>query len=82
MMSSATPEQRLEELGFVLPPPAAAVPISARAITGNPYDLGQPALARRQLAYPGKNGHELSGEDGYKCCQLRASMHAHCAMGG
>ena len=36
MMSSATPEQHLEELGLVLPPPAAAVANYVPwAITGN-----------------------------------------------
>ena len=72
MMSSATPEQRLEELGLVLPPPAAAVANYVPwAITGNLImTSGNLPWRDGKLAYTGKIGRELSGEDGYKCCQL------------
>jgi enamine deaminase RidA (YjgF/YER057c/UK114 family) len=72
MMSSSTPEQRLVELGFVLPPPAAAVANYVPwAITGNLImTSGNLPWRDGKLAYTGKIGRELSGEDGYKCCQL------------
>ena len=71
-MTSATPEQRLEELGLVLPPPAAAVANYVPwAITGNLImTSGNLPWRDGKLAYTGKIGRELSGEDGYKCCQL------------
>ena len=71
-MTSATPEQRLEELGLALPPAAAAVANYVPwAITGNlVMTSGNLPWLNGKLAYVGKIGRELSGEDGYKSCQL------------
>lgn len=67
-----TPEQRIEELGLVLPPPAGAVANYVPwAITGNlVMTSGNLPWRDGRLAYAGKIGRELSGEDGYLSCQL------------
>ena len=60
-----TPEERIAKLGLTLPPAAGAVANYVPwAITGNlPWQDGK-------LAYVGRIGREISGEDGYKSCQL------------
>ena len=71
-MTDKTPEQRLAELGHVLPPAAAAVANYVPwAISGNLImTSGNLPWRDGNLAYVGKIGRELSGEEGYVCCQL------------
>src|SRR5580658_9292981 len=71
-MTAKTPEQRIADLGLSLPPaPAAVANYVPWVITGNLL-MTSGNLPRRdgKLAYIGKIGHEISGEDGYKSCQL------------
>ena len=67
-----TPEDRIVQLGLVLPPAAGAVANSVPwAITGNLLmTSGNLPWRDGKLAYAGKIGRELSGEDGYSSCQL------------
>lgn len=67
-----TPEDRIREVGLVLPPPAAAVANYVPwAITGNlVMTSGNLPWRDGRLAYVGKIGRELSGEEGYLSCQL------------
>src|SRR5262245_3381940 len=71
-MSAKTPEQRIADLGLSLPAAAAAVANYAPwVITGNlVMTSGNLPWRDGKLAYVGKIGRELSGEDGYKSCQL------------
>lgn len=67
-----TPEDRIAKLGLALPPPAAAVANYVPwAITGNlVMTSGNLPWRDGKLAYVGKIGREVSGEDGYLSCQL------------
>jgi enamine deaminase RidA (YjgF/YER057c/UK114 family) len=67
-----TPEQRIEKLGLKLPPAAGAVANYVPwAITGNlVMTSGNLPWRDGKLAYAGRIGRELTGEDGYKSCQL------------
>jgi enamine deaminase RidA (YjgF/YER057c/UK114 family) len=67
-----TPEQRIAELGLSLPPAAAAVANYVPwAITGNlVMTSGNLPWRDGKLAYVGKIGRELSGDEGYQSCQL------------
>ena len=67
-----TPEDRITEMGLGLPPAAAAVANYVPwAITGNVVmTSGNLPWRDGKLVYVGKIGRELSGEDGYKSCQL------------
>lgn len=67
-----TPEDRIAKLGLALPPPAAAVANYVPwAITGNlVMTSGNLPWRDGKLAYVGKIGREISGEDGYLSCQL------------
>lgn len=67
-----TPEQRIEKLGLKMPPPAAAVANYVPwAITGNLImTSGNLPWRDGVLAYKGRIGRELSGEQGYLSCQL------------
>jgi enamine deaminase RidA (YjgF/YER057c/UK114 family) len=71
-MSAKTPEQRIAELGLSLPPPAAAVAnYEPWVITGNlVMTSGNLPWRDGNLAYVGKIGREVSGEDGYASCRL------------
>ncbi len=71
-MPNPTPEDRIAAMGLTLPPPAAAVANYVPwAITGNLImTSGNLPWRDGKLAYTGKIGRELSGEEGYKCCQL------------
>lgn len=68
----ATPEQRLAKLGLTLPPAAGAVANYVPwAITGNLLmTSGNLPWVQGKIIYTGKIGRELTGEEGYKCCQL------------
>lgn len=67
-----TPEQRIEKMGLTLPKAAGAVANYVPwAITGNMVmTSGNLPWRNGTLAYVGRIGAELSGEDGYKSCQL------------
>ena len=67
----ATPEQRLAKLGLTLPPAAGAVANYVPwAITGNLLmTSGNLPWVQGKIIYTGKIGRELTGEEGYKCCQ-------------
>ncbi|MFT3671523.1 RidA family protein [Aestuariivirga sp.] len=67
-----TPEERIKELGLVLPPPAAAVANYVPwAVTGNlVMTSGNLPWRDGKLAYVGRIGRELSGDEGYLSCQL------------
>jgi enamine deaminase RidA (YjgF/YER057c/UK114 family) len=71
-MSAKTPEQRIAQLGLSLPPaPGAVANYVPWVITGNlVMTSGNLPWRDGKLAYIGKIGHEISGEDGYKSCQL------------
>jgi enamine deaminase RidA (YjgF/YER057c/UK114 family) len=71
-MTAKTPEQRIADLGLSLPPaPAAVANYVPWVITGNlVMTSGNLPWRDGKLAYIGKIGHEISGEDGYKSCQL------------
>jgi hypothetical protein len=71
-MTAQTPEQRLAELGLSLPPPAAAVANYAPWVVTGTLVMTSGNLPWRdgRLAYVGKIGREVSGEDGYLSCQL------------
>ena len=66
-----TPEERLADLGLSLPPPPGAVAnYEPWVITGNlVMTSGNLPWRDGKLAYVGKIGGEISGEDGYKSCQ-------------
>jgi len=67
-----TPEQRIAKLGLTLPPAAGAVANYVPwAITGNlVMTSGNLPWRDGKLAYAGRIGREISGDDGYKSCQL------------
>jgi enamine deaminase RidA (YjgF/YER057c/UK114 family) len=67
-----TPEQRIERMGLSLPEAAGAVANYVPwAISGNVVmTSGNLPWRDGKLAYVGRIGRELSGEDGYKSCQL------------
>jgi len=67
-----TPEERIKELGLVLPPPAAAVANYVPwAVTGNlVMTSGNLPWRDGKLAYVGRIGREHSGDEGYLSCQL------------
>ena len=67
-----TPEDRIKELGLVLPPPAAAVANYVPwAVTGNlVMTSGNLPWRDGKLAYTGRIGRELTGDEGYLSCQL------------
>jgi enamine deaminase RidA (YjgF/YER057c/UK114 family) len=67
-----TPEQRIEKLGLALPPAAGAVANYVPwAISGNVVmTSGNLPWRDGKLAYVGRIGRELSGDDGYRSCQL------------
>ena len=71
-MTAKTPEQRIADLGLSLPPAAGAVANYVPwAITGNlVMTSGNLPWRDGKLAYVGKIGLGISGEDGYKSCQL------------
>jgi enamine deaminase RidA (YjgF/YER057c/UK114 family) len=71
-MTTKTPEQRIGELGLSLPPAAGAVANYAPwVITGNlVMTSGNLPWRDGKLAFTGKIGDGISGEDGYKSCQL------------
>jgi enamine deaminase RidA (YjgF/YER057c/UK114 family) len=71
-MAHTTPEDRIAKLGLTLPAPAAAVANYVPwAITRDlVMTSGNLPWRDGKLAYTGKIGRELSGEDGYNCCQL------------
>jgi len=71
-MTAKTPEERIAELGLELPPPARAVANYVPwVITGNlVMTSGNLPWRDGKLAYVGKIGREISGDDGYKSCQL------------
>ena len=71
-MTAKTPEQRIADLGLSLPPaPAAVANYVPWVITGNlVMTSGNLPWRDGKLAYIGKIGDEISGEDGYKSCQL------------
>ena len=67
-----TPEQRIQKLGLTLPPAAGAVANYVPwAITGNlVMTSGNLPWRDGELAYVGRIGRELSGDEGYLSCQL------------
>lgn len=67
-----TPEDRIKVLGLVLPPPAAAVANYVPwAMTANlVMTSGNLPWRDGKLAYVGRIGRELSGDEGYLSCQL------------
>jgi enamine deaminase RidA (YjgF/YER057c/UK114 family) len=71
-MAAMTPEERIAELGLVLPPAAGAVANYVPwAIAGNiVMTSGNLPWLDGKLAYVGKIGREVSGDDGYKSCRL------------
>ena len=71
-MTAKTPEERIAALGLTLPPPPGAVANYVPwAITGKlVMTSGNLPWRDGKLAYVGKIGREVSGEDGYKSCQL------------
>ena len=81
-LDGLTPESVAAAL---LPPAAAVANYVPWAITGNLImTSGNLPWRDGKLAYTGKIGRELSGEDGYKCCQLsclNAIAQIRCALG-
>ena len=71
-MTAETPEERIAALGLALPPPAAAVANYVPwVVTGNlVMTSGNLPWRDGRLAYVGKIGREVTGEDGYRSCQL------------
>ena len=71
-MTAKTPEERIVDLGLALPPPARAVANYVPwAITGNlVMTSGNLPWRDGKLACVGKIGREISGDDGYRSCQL------------
>ena len=71
-MTANTPEQRIARLDLSLPPaPGAVANYAPWVITGNlVMTSGNLPWRDGKLAYIGMIGRELSGEDGYKACQL------------
>src|ERR1700721_1703655 len=71
-MTAKTPQERIADLGLILPPPARAVANYVPwVITGNlVMTSGNLPWRDGKLAYVGKIGREISGEDGYRSCQL------------
>lgn len=71
-MTAMTPEQRIADLGLVLPPAAPAVGnYLPWVITGNlVLTSGNLPWRDGKLVYVGKIGRELSAEQGYLSCQL------------
>ena len=71
-MTGKTPEERIADLGLTLPAPARAVANYVPwVITGNlVMTSGNLPWRDGKLAYVGQIGRELSGDDGYKSCQL------------
>ena len=67
-----TPEQQIEKMGLTLPEAAGAVVNYVPwAISGNVVmTSGNLPWRDGKLAYVGRIGRELSGEDGYRSCQL------------
>ncbi len=67
-----TPEDRIARMGLALPQAAGAVANYVPwAISGNVVmTSGNLPWRDGKLAYVGRIGAELSGEDGYKSCQL------------
>ena len=67
-----TPVDRIAGMGLALPPPAAAVANYVPwAITGNlVMTSGNLPWRDGKLAYVGRIGRELTGEQGYLSCQL------------
>lgn len=67
-----TPEQRIQQKGLTLPKAAGAVANYVPwAISGNVImTSGNLPWRDGALAYTGRIGRELSGEDGYLSCQL------------
>lgn len=67
-----TPEQRIAKMGLALPQAAGAVANYVPwAISGNVVmTSGNLPWQDRKLAYAGRIGREISGEDGYRSCQL------------
>ena len=72
MVTSKTAEERLEELGLVLPKPAGAVANYVPwAIAGNMlYTSGQLPWIDGDLKFKGKIGKDLTAEQGYQACRL------------
>ena len=72
MVTSKTAEERLEELGLVLPKPAGAVANYVPwAIAGNMlYTSGQLPWIDGDLKFKGKIGKDLTAEQGYAACRL------------
>ena len=71
-MPSKTPEQRIADLGLVLPPAAPAVGnYLPWVITGNlVLTSGNLPWRDGKLVYVGKIGRELTAKEGYLACQL------------
>ena len=71
-MTAKTPEERIAALGLTLPPPPGAVANYVPwAITGNlVMTSGNLPWRDGKLAYTGRIGRELSGDEGYLSCQL------------
>jgi enamine deaminase RidA (YjgF/YER057c/UK114 family) len=71
-VTATTPEQRIAELGLVLPPPAGAVANYVPwVVTGNlVMTSGNLPWRDGSLVYTGKIGRDRSGEEGYLSCQL------------
>jgi enamine deaminase RidA (YjgF/YER057c/UK114 family) len=71
-MTADTPEQRIARLGLSLPrAPGAVANYAPWVITGNlVLTSGNLPWRDGKLVYTGKIGREISGEDGYKSCQL------------
>jgi len=72
VVTSKTAEERLEELGLVLPKPAGAVANYVPwAIAGNMlYTSGQLPWIDGDLKFKGKIGKDLTAEQGYAACRL------------
>ena len=71
-MAAKTPEQRIAILASrFLPRPGAVANYVPWVITGNlVMTSGNLPWRDGKLAYVGKVGREISGDDGYKSCQL------------
>jgi len=72
VVTNKTAEERLEELGLVLPKPAGAVANYVPwAIAGNMlYTSGQLPWIDGDLKFKGKIGKDLTAEQGYAACRL------------
>ena len=70
----AAVEARLQELGIDLPNVPASLANYVGAVrTGNLiYLSGRLPMQEGQVAFKGKLGHEVSGDDGYKAARLAA----------